>query len=106
MAEANLHQPSPTSTTSMTCFSRAPGVTRTPGQRFRKPLLYPPELQGRFREAAGTGGRKRRNVRELGVVQQGLGAPSLQPLAALQEIELDEKGESSHGCACASNQLG
>src|SRR5258705_4743491 len=23
----------------------APGVTRTPGQRFRKPLLYPPELQ-------------------------------------------------------------
>src|SRR5439155_1329675 len=24
----------------------APGVTRTPGQRFRKPLLYPPELQG------------------------------------------------------------
>src|SRR5207249_7483031 len=36
----NLHQPS------STCFSRAPGVTRTPGQRFRKPLLYPPELQG------------------------------------------------------------
>jgi hypothetical protein len=39
------------------CFSRptlsafarngsAPGVTRTPGQRFRKPLLYPPELRG------------------------------------------------------------
>src|SRR5512140_273653 len=27
--------------------SYAPGVTRTPGQRFRKPLLYPPELQGR-----------------------------------------------------------
>ena len=26
----------------------APGVTRTPGQRFRKPLLYPPELQGRI----------------------------------------------------------
>jgi hypothetical protein len=26
----------------------APGVTRTPGTRFRKPLLYPPELQGRF----------------------------------------------------------
>ena len=24
----------------------APGVTRTPGTRFRKPLLYPPELQG------------------------------------------------------------
>jgi hypothetical protein len=24
----------------------APGVTRTPGQRFRKPLLYPPELRG------------------------------------------------------------
>ena len=23
----------------------APGVTRTPGPRFRKPLLYPPELQ-------------------------------------------------------------
>jgi hypothetical protein len=21
-------------------------VTRTPGQRFRKPLLYPPELRG------------------------------------------------------------
>src|SRR5207245_144527 len=36
----NLHLPS------STCFSRAPGVTRTPGQRFRKPLLYPPELQG------------------------------------------------------------
>src|SRR5207247_470553 len=55
----------------------APGVTRTPGQRFRKPLLYPPELQGHIR------GRKRRNVRELGVVQQGLDAPSLQPLPAL-----------------------
>ena len=26
--------------------SSAPGVTRTPGQRFRKPLLYPPELRG------------------------------------------------------------
>ena len=24
----------------------APGVTRTRGQRFRKPLLYPSELQG------------------------------------------------------------
>ncbi len=24
----------------------APGVTRTPGTRFRKPLLYPPELRG------------------------------------------------------------
>ena len=28
--------------------SGAPGVTRTPGKRFRKPLLYPPELRGRF----------------------------------------------------------
>jgi hypothetical protein len=27
----------------------APGVIRTPGTRFRKPLLYPPELQGRFK---------------------------------------------------------
>ena len=26
----------------------APGVIRTPGTRFRKPLLYPPELQGRL----------------------------------------------------------
>ena len=43
-----------------TCFSEpkvgakplknngAPGVIRTPGTRFRKPLLYPPELQGHF----------------------------------------------------------
>ena len=23
-----------------------PGATRTPDKRFRKPLLYPPELQG------------------------------------------------------------
>jgi hypothetical protein len=29
------------------CVVSAPGVTRTPGQRFRKPLLYPPELRGR-----------------------------------------------------------
>jgi hypothetical protein len=29
--------------------SGAPGVIRTPGTRFRKPLLYPPELQGRLR---------------------------------------------------------
>src|SRR2546430_16199346 len=29
-------------------FSSAPGVTRTPGQRFRKPLLYPPELRGQI----------------------------------------------------------
>ena len=28
------------------CCVSAPGVTRTPGQRFRKPLLYPPELRG------------------------------------------------------------
>src|SRR3989442_2620676 len=42
--------------------SNAPGVTRTPGQRFRKPLLYPPELQG----------RKRRNVEGLRVAEQGL----------------------------------
>src|SRR6058998_1063265 len=48
---------------------RAPGVTRTPGQRFRKPLLYPPELQG----------RKRRNVGELRVVQQGLDSTPLEP---------------------------
>src|SRR5216117_3746570 len=68
--------------------SHAPGVTRTPGQRFRKPLLYPPELQGQVR------GRKRRNVRELGVVQQGLDASSLQSLAALEEVELDQKTES------------
>src|SRR5690349_20102838 len=27
-------------------LANAPGVTRTRGQRFRKPLLYPPELQG------------------------------------------------------------
>src|SRR5713226_6604268 len=67
----------------------APGVTRTPGQRFRKPLLYPPELQGHIR------GRKRRNVGELGVVQQGLDAPSLQPLPTLQEIELDERKVTS-----------
>ena len=26
----------------------APGVTRTPGTQFRKLLLYPPELRGRF----------------------------------------------------------
>src|SRR4051812_34032078 len=30
--------------------SSAPGVTRTRGQRFRKPLLYPSELQGLNRE--------------------------------------------------------
>ena len=55
-------------------WSHAPGVTRTPGQRFRKPLLYPPELQGLAR---GRRWRKRRNLRELGVVQQGLDSPSL-----------------------------
>ena len=26
----------------------SPGVTRTPDQRFRKPLLYPSELRGHF----------------------------------------------------------
>jgi hypothetical protein len=26
-------------------------VTRTPGQRFRKPLLYPPELRGHLSES-------------------------------------------------------
>src|SRR5437879_12748405 len=30
----------------------APGVTRTPGKRYRKPLLYPPELQGLVRGGA------------------------------------------------------
>ncbi len=28
-------------------LSGTPGATRTPDTRFRKPLLYPPELQGR-----------------------------------------------------------
>jgi hypothetical protein len=31
-------------------MSSALGVTRTPGQRFRKPLLYPPELRGQPRK--------------------------------------------------------
>src|SRR5882762_7277999 len=84
----------------------APGVTRTPGQRFRKPLLYPPELQGRFRGPRGAGGRKQRNVRELGVVQQGLDAPPLQPLTALQEIELDEKAEPRYGRPRTADELG
>src|SRR2546428_12876140 len=35
----------------------APGVTRTPGQPLRKPLLYPPELQGLVP------GRRRRKLR-------------------------------------------
>src|SRR5439155_19122650 len=34
------------------CVVSAPGVTRTPGTRFRKPLLYPPELRGHIRLAA------------------------------------------------------
>ena len=29
-------------------YNGAPGLIRTAGTRFRKPLLYPPELQGRF----------------------------------------------------------
>ena len=32
-------------------YGSAPGVTRTPGQRFRKPLLYPPELRGHLSES-------------------------------------------------------
>ena len=35
-------------TLSLLLYYGAPGVTRTPGKRFRKPLLYPPELRGRF----------------------------------------------------------
>src|SRR3989454_8205098 len=62
----------------------APGVTRTPGQRFRKPLLYPPELQG----------RKRRNVEGLRIAQQGLDPRLRQPPAAVQEFELDQERES------------
>ena len=69
----------------------APGVTRTPGQRFRKPLLYPPELQGQIV------GRKRPNLRELGVVQQGLDSAPLKALAPAQELQLDQKGETHHG---------
>src|SRR5881296_710625 len=80
----------------------APGVTRTPGQRFRKPLLYPPELQGLTRSRRW---RKRRNLRELGVVQQGLDSPTLQALPALQEIQLDQKTESDDRRAGASHQL-
>ena len=30
----------------LTCRSGGPGVSRTPGTRFRKPLLYPSELRG------------------------------------------------------------
>jgi hypothetical protein len=35
----------------------APGVTRTPDTRFRKPLLYPPELRGQSRTYADETGR-------------------------------------------------
>ncbi len=31
-------------------LSGAPGGTRTPGTRFRKPLLYPPELRAHLTE--------------------------------------------------------
>ena len=36
----------------------APGATRTPGQRFRKPLLYPSELRGQSSENYPSGARK------------------------------------------------
>jgi hypothetical protein len=36
----------PTSNRKPLKINGAPGVIRTPGTRFRKPLLYPPELQG------------------------------------------------------------
>src|SRR5207244_672826 len=35
--------------------SSTPGVTRTRGQRFRKPLLYPAELQGQTQISYGVG---------------------------------------------------
>ncbi len=35
----------------------APGVTRTPDTRFRKPLLYPPELRGQSQTYADETGR-------------------------------------------------
>src|SRR5687767_10046887 len=41
--------------------SSAPGVTRTPGQRFRKPLLYPPELRGQM-SCCGAASERLRNV--------------------------------------------
>src|SRR3989442_16008001 len=78
----------------------APGVTRTPGQRFRKPVLYPPELQGLVR-----GGRKRPNLRELGVVQQGLDASYLQALPSLQKVQLDQKTKADDRRAGAPHQL-
>src|SRR5688500_572235 len=37
----------------------APGVTRTPGQRCRKPLRYPPELQGPREEDSRRGGERK-----------------------------------------------
>src|SRR5688572_10512643 len=43
----------------------APGATRTPGQRFRKPLLYPPELRGlvrRNKDPARSHGKQRLHV--------------------------------------------
>src|SRR3970040_836307 len=44
----------------------APGVTRTPGQRFRKPLLYPPELQGPSREQLNHAGCPHETVTQRG----------------------------------------
>ena len=35
--------------------SGGPGATRTPDKRFRKPLLYPPELRGHSRRETGRG---------------------------------------------------
>src|SRR5216684_8481126 len=73
----------------------APGVTRTPGQRFRKPLLYPPELQG----------RKPRNVEGLRIGEQGLNACGRQSPAATQELELDQEAESGELGSTVRHQL-
>jgi len=50
-------------------------------------------------------GRKRPNLRELGVVQQGLDSAPLKPAAPVQELQLDQEAETDHGGPSPAYQL-
>jgi hypothetical protein len=70
-----------------------PGATRTPDKRFRKPLLYPPELRGHVAE---NGAR----VAESSKVRDGRRGPSCTAPGWPRTCACGPRWRSSRACSC------
>src|SRR5262249_26970029 len=67
------------------CFENVPGAIRTPDLRFRRPLLYPPELPGLCAgrpDPEGSGRSRRRKSMSMGLRRVGASAAERRPSRA------------------------